>query len=250
MSTRNTVWQPIHFMKIIYEDDQFIIVNNPAGLPVLPDGWEKDSDYLVKRLEEQFGNPSTPSVPRAPRCETAGSGQRMFIVHRLDKITSGVMVFARDAETHRALNIQFENHEALKTYHAIVEGNPKWEVKVAKHPLRANVGHKHRTIVDDKNGKSSETRFRVIKRYAEAALIEAKPMTGRTHQIRVHAYALGHPLVEDNLYGARDSYGIAHPMLHAQSLSFIHPATNERMKFSAPHPADFEEALKIIGAEY
>lgn len=217
-------------MKIIYEDDQLIVVDKPAGLPVLPDGWEKDSVYLVKRLEEQYG--------------------KVFIVHRLDKITSGVMVFARDAESHRALNLQFESHEAQKTYHALLEGNPKWEEKTAKHPLRANVGHKHRTTVDNKHGKPSETRFRVIKRYDESALVEAKPVTGRTHQIRVHAYALGHPLVEDVLYGARDRYGLPRPMLHAQSLSFIHPATNERVKFSAPHPTDFEEALEILGAVY
>jgi RluA family pseudouridine synthase len=214
-------------MKTIYEDQYLIVLDKPAGLSVLPDGWEKDSAYLVKMLEEKYG--------------------KVFIVHRLDKITSGVMVFARDAEIHRALNTQFENHEAQKTYHAILEGNPKWEEKVAKHPLRANVGHKHRTMVDDKNGKPSETRFRVMKRYEESALVEAKPMTGRTHQIRVHAYALGHPLVEDVLYGARDRYGLPRPMLHAQSLSLIHPVTNERVKFSAPHPADFDEALKIVG---
>ncbi len=217
-------------MKFLYEDEYLLVVDKPAGLSVLPDGWEKDSQYLVKILEEQ--------------------NNKVFIVHRLDKITSGVMVFARDAETHRSLNIQFENHDAQKTYHAILEGNPKWEEKIAKHPLRANVGHKHRTMVDDKSGKPSETRFRVIKRYPESALVEAKPMTGRAHQIRVHAYALGHPLVEDVLYGARDMYGLPRPMLHAQSLSVIHPATNERVKFSAPHPADFEEALKILGAAY
>ena len=217
-------------MKIIYEDKHLLVVDKPAGLSVLPDGWEKNSEYLVKMLQEQYG--------------------KIFIVHRLDKITSGVMVFARDAEIHRALNIQFENHEAQKTYHAILEGNPKWEEKVAKHPLRANVGHKHRTMVDDRNGKPSETRFRVMKRYQESALVEAKPMTGRTHQIRVHAYALGHPLVEDLLYGARDRYGIPRPMLHARSLSFTHPVSNEKVKFSAPHPADFEEALKILGAAY
>jgi RluA family pseudouridine synthase len=233
-------------MKILYEDEHLLIVDKPAGLSVLPDGWEKDSQYLVKMLEEQYGNPST------------GSGRRIFIVHRLDKITSGVMVFARDAETHRALNIQFESHQAEKIYHALVEGNPKWDEKIAKHPLRANVGHKHRTMVDDKNGKPSETRFKVIKRYQarpeqgrrESALIEAKPMTGRTHQIRVHAYALGHPLVGDVLYGAQETYGIPRPMLHAQSLSFIHPATNEKVKFSAPHPADFDEVIKQIGTVY
>lgn len=215
-------------MKIIYEDEQLLVVDKPAGLPVLPDGWEQDSEYLVRMLEDQYG--------------------KIFIVHRLDKITSGVMVFGRDAETHRTLNMQFESHEAQKTYHTILEGNPKWDEKVAKHPLRANVGHKHRTKVDDKNGKPSETRFKVIKRYPAAALVEAKPMTGRTHQIRVHAYALGHPLVEDILYGSQDRYGFPRPMLHAQTLSFIHPGTKEMVKFSGPRPEDFEEALKIIGA--
>ncbi|HSL45443.1 MAG TPA: RluA family pseudouridine synthase [Anaerolineales bacterium] len=217
-------------MNIIYEDEHLLVINKPAGLSVLPDGWEKDSQYLVKFLEEQHGT--------------------IYIVHRLDKITSGVMVFARDAETHRALNIQFEDHDAQKTYHAIVEGNPNWDEKTAKHPLRANVGHKHRTMVDNKNGKPSETRFRVIRRYLESALIEAKPMTGRTHQIRVHAYALGHPLVGDTLYGAQGPYSTARPMLHAQTLSFVHPVKNERVKFSAPHPIDFEEALKNIGADF
>jgi RluA family pseudouridine synthase len=217
-------------VKIIYEDNHLLVVDKPAGLSVLPDGWEKDSEYLVKVLEEKY--------------------ERIFIIHRLDKITSGVMVFALDAETHRALNIQFESHEAQKTYHAIVEGNPKWEEKVAKHPLRLNVGHKHRTMVDNKNGKPSETRFRIIKRYPESALVEAKPMTGRTHQIRVHAYALGHPLVGDPLYGAQGYYPITRPMLHAQSLSFIHPVTNERVKFSIPHPPDFEDAIKNLRVAY
>jgi RluA family pseudouridine synthase len=213
-------------MKIIYEDNHLIVVDKPAGLPVLPDGWEKDSPYLVKILEEGYG--------------------KIFIVHRLDKITSGAIIFGRDAVTHRELNIQFEGHQAEKIYHAIVEGNPKWDEKFARFPLRANVGHKHRTMVDNKNGKPSETHFRVIKRFEAAALVEAKPMTGRTHQIRVHAYALGHPLVGDVLYGAQETFKFARPMLHAQSLSFLHPMTNERMKFSAPHPTDFEEALKHL----
>ncbi|MFT3891617.1 MAG: RluA family pseudouridine synthase [Anaerolineales bacterium] len=212
-------------MNIIYSDEQILVIDKPAGIPVLPDGWEQDAPYLVKTLEEEFG--------------------KLWVVHRLDKGTSGVMVFARDAESHRALNTQFETHEAQKTYHAIVEGNPKWDEKVTKFPLRANVGKKHRTAVDDKNGKPSETHFRVIKRYQDAALIEAKPMTGRTHQIRVHAYALGHPLVGDVLYSAQETPVITRPALHAQTLSLIHPMTNERMKFTAPHPADFEEVLKL-----
>lgn len=220
-------------MKILHEDEHLLVIDKPAGLPVLPDGWEKDAPYLVKSLEEQYG--------------------KIFIVHRLDKITSGVMIFARNAETHRLLSVQFEGHEVEKIYHAILEGNPKWEQKTARHPLRANVGHKHRTMVDNKNGKPSETRFQVIKRYparpeqgrGESALVEAQPLTGRTHQVRVHAYALGHPLVGDVLYGAQEAYVIPRPMLHAQSLSFIHPGTNERLKFTAAHPTDFDEILKM-----
>lgn len=213
-------------MDILYKDEHIIVINKPAGIPVLPDGWEQDAPYLVKTLEEEFG--------------------KVWVIHRLDKGTSGVIVFARDAESHRALNTQFENHEAQKTYHAIVEGNPKWDEKVTKFPLRANVGKKHRTAVDDKNGKPAETHFRVIKRYQDAALVEAKPMTGRTHQIRVHAYALGHPLLGDVLYSAKETWLITRPALHAQTLSLIHPMTKERMKFSAPHPADFEDALNNL----
>jgi RluA family pseudouridine synthase len=177
---------------------------------------------------------------------------RLWIVHRLDKITSGVMVFGRDAETHRALNIQFENHQAEKIYHAIVEGNPKWDEKIARHPLRANVGHKHRTRVDDKNGKPSETRFRILKRFrahpeqgrGDTALVEAKPMTGRTHQIRVHAYALRHPLLGDALYGAEETEIIARPALHAYSLTI--EVNGERITFKASYPDDFRAALERL----
>ena len=215
-------------MNILHIDDAIIVLDKPAGLSVLPDGWEKDSSYLVKMLEEEFG--------------------KIFIVHRLDKITSGVMVFARNAEAHRALNIQFENHEVQKIYRAIAEGSPKWDEHIAKHPLRVNVGHKHRTMVDEKNGVNAETRFKVLKRYSDHALLEASPMTGRTHQVRVHAYALGHPLLGDVLYSAAETNLISRPALHAYSLTFTHPQTNERISFSAPYPADFETALKNIGA--
>lgn len=211
-------------MQIIHNDERLLIINKPAGLPVLPDGWEKDAPYLVKMLEEEFG--------------------KIWIVHRLDKVTSGVMVFARDAETHRALNLQFENRAADKVYHAILEGNPKWEEKTAKHPLRANVGHKHRTTVDNKNGKPSETRYKVIKRYQAAALVEAKPMTGRTHQIRVHAYALGHPLLGDILYGASETDLIARPALHARSLTL--ELNGIRGTFAAPYPDDFRMTLESL----
>ena len=220
-------------MEILHIDDDILVINKPAGLPVLPDGWNKDAPYLVKMIEEEHG--------------------KIFIVHRLDKGTSGVIVFARTTEVHRALNIQFENRETDKVYHAIMEGEPNWNEKIAKFPLRANVGNKHRTAVDNKNGKPSETRFRVLKRYQvhpersrRAALVEAKPMTGRTHQIRVHAYALGHPLLGDILYNGIEMDVITRPALHAYSLAFSHPTTSERMIFKSEHPQDFASALELL----
>lgn len=214
-------------MNILYKDSQLLVVDKPAGLSVLSDGWEPDAPYLVKMLEERYG--------------------KVWIAHRLDKVTSGVLVFARDAETHRALNMQFESHQAEKIYHAIVEGNPKWDAKVTRFPLRVNVGHKHRTVVDDRNGKPSETRFRLLKQYQAAAWVEAMPLTGRTHQIRVHASALGHALLGDVLYGARESKVISRPALHAYSLTFTHPASNESVTFTAEPPRDFATALKLLG---
>lgn len=211
-------------MKIIHKDEHILVIDKPAGLSVLPDGWEKDAPYLLKALEEDYG--------------------KLWVVHRLDKTTSGVIVFARDADTHRALNLQFENHETEKIYHALLEGNPKWSEKTAKHPLRVNVGHKHRTAVDDKNGKPSQTQFNVMKRYQVSALIEARPMTGRTHQIRVHAYALGHPLLGDTLYGAEETSIIARPALHAQSLTI--QMNGEQMTFKASYPDDFRMAIERL----
>ena len=211
---------------IIFSDDSILVVNKPAGIPVLPDGWEQDAPYLVKLLEGQFG--------------------KLWVVHRLDKVTSGVMVFARTAESHQALNMQFERHEAQKVYHAIVVGVPPWDEHIARHLLRVNVGHSHRTVVDHSKGKPSETRFRVLERYAGYSLLEAAPGTGRTHQIRVHAYSLGYPILGDILYSAPETDLIARPALHAQSLTLTHPVISERLTFTAPYPDDFATALKKL----
>lgn len=210
-------------MQIIHKDDQILVINKPANLPVLPDGWDKDAPYLVKLLEEEY--------------------EKVWVVHRIDKITSGIIIFALTAEAHRSLNIQFEKHQVEKKYHAIVNGNPPWEEKVTKFPLRVNVGHKHRTMVDNKNGVRSETRLKVLKRNQATTLVEAMPMTGRTHQIRVHLYALGFPLLGDILYSAPETDLIARPALHAYSLSFTHPVSNQLMTCTAPYPDDFIQAL-------
>ncbi len=214
-------------------DEAIIVVNKPAGLPVLPDGWVQDAPYLVQMLEAEYGNAS-------------GSNHGIWIVHRLDKGTSGVMVFARTAEAHRDLNLQFEQHEAGKIYHAVVQGLPPWDEKTAEHRLRANVGHKHRTAVDARQGKPAETRFRVLKRYAAHTLLEARLLTGRTHQVRVHAYALGYPLVGDPLYGGDASELIDRPALHAQTLTITNPSNGESETYTAPYPDDFSKLLEHL----
>jgi RluA family pseudouridine synthase len=213
-------------LTILYLDDAILVVDKPAGLAVLPEGWEPDAPYLVCQLEDEF--------------------QRVWVVHRLDKVTSGVMVFARSAEAHRALNIQFEQHHIGKVYHAICNGNPKWDEHAARHPLRVNVGHSHRTVVDHSHGKPSETHFKVLERYGIAALLVAVPASGRTHQVRVHACALGYPLLGDTRYSAPATDLIHRPALHALALTLDHPATGRSMTFEAPYPEDFSEAINKL----
>lgn len=213
----------------MYVDDLMLVLNKPAGLPVLPDGWEKDKPYLVRLVEAEYG--------------------KVWVVHRLDKATSGVMVLARTAEAHRALSLQFERHAAEKRYHALANGTPAWEAKTARHPLRGNVGHKHRTKIDDKSGKPSETAFEILRRYRHHVLLEARPVTGRTHQVRAHAAALGHPLLGDTLYGAPATAVIARPALHAYCLTVIHPVTAAALSFTAPYPEDFARAMERLASE-
>jgi len=219
---------------ILHVDNAIIVVNKPAGLPVLPDGWDQGAPYLLQLLESEFAE---------------GTGaQAIWVVHRLDKSTSGVMVFARTAEAHRELNRQFEQHAAEKIYHALLAGVPPWDEKTARHPLRLNVGHKHRTAVDHRHGKPAETRFKVLKRFTSNVLVEAQLMTGRTHQVRVHAYALGYPLLGDELYGESITGLIERPALHALSLTITHPSTSQRETYTAPYAEDFGQALERLRA--
>jgi 23S rRNA-/tRNA-specific pseudouridylate synthase len=144
--------------------------------------------------------------------------------------------------------MQFERHRALKVYHAIADGAPAWDEYTASQPLRGNIGHKHRTGIDLRHGKPSTTTFRVMERFSAHTLLEARPLTGRTHQIRVHAAAIGCPLVGDSLYGARPTEIIARPALHALSVTLEHPATGLPVTYAAPYPEDFVLALRSLQA--
>jgi len=224
--------QPI---AVLWVDDALLAVNKPAGLPTLPDGWQPDASYLVGLLQAEHG--------------------RLWVVHRLDRGTSGVIVLARSAEAHRNLDRQFATHDISKVYHALVAGVPAWDEQTIRLSLLANGDRKHRTIIDPRRGKPAVTHCRVLTRFAGCALVEARPETGRTHQIRAHLAALGHPLLADPLYTrasiilpAFEPALIERPALHAASLTIAHPVTGEALTLAAPYPADFGAALRRLRA--
>ncbi len=212
---------------ILFWDDALLVINKPAGLPTLPDGYDPSAPHVKSVLEAGFG--------------------RLWIVHRLDRDTSGVLALARTADAHRALNTQFNQRQIEKVYHALVAGSPAWDETRVELPLRVNVGHHHRTVADVQRGKPSLTEFRILQRFEGFALVEALPRTGRTHQIRVHLSAIGFPIVADTLYGgATSNLPLTRMWLHARSLAFEHPATGEPLRVEAPYPDDLAGLLRAL----
>jgi RluA family pseudouridine synthase len=217
---------------IISMDDEILAINKPAGLLSIPDGYQPALPHVAGCLYSQFG--------------------KCWIVHRLDRETSGVMILARNAFAHRALNIQFEHRQVIKVYHAAILGQPEWEHILEETPLRVNGDRKHRTVADPLNGKSAQTDFRVLQRYAWGCLVEARPHTGYTHQIRAHLAHLGFPILGDELYRNTGSNkkskspGEAAPpvmerlALHAYQIEFTHPRTQTPIQLIAPYPPDLQ----------
>jgi 23S rRNA pseudouridine1911/1915/1917 synthase len=172
---RPAPWTPV------YEDPRILAVNKQAGINVGADRWDGEAERLDRLLALPYG--------------------RIFTVHRIDKDTSGLVVFARNAEIHRFLSQAFESRAVEKTYLAAVHGRPAWEEADCDLPLVPDGDRRRRTIVDRSRGKKSYTRFRRLLCAGNYSLIEARPETGRTHQIRVHLAALGYPVICDPLYG-------------------------------------------------
>jgi len=231
-------------LPILFSDDSILAVDKSAGILSIPDRWDPDVPDALGELHAAWG--------------------KLFVVHRLDKDTSGVLMFAKNAEAHKALSEAFESRAVTKVYRALVRGIPSWDETSCAFPLRPDGDRLHRTVVDSHKGKASATSFVVIARYKDCALVEARPETGRTHQVRVHLAALGHPCLCDPLYGDGRPFLLSklkkrwkgdlfdeRPLieraaLHALSVEVPHPVSGEPLKIEAPLPKDMRASISQL----
>jgi 23S rRNA pseudouridine1911/1915/1917 synthase len=221
-----------------YRDEHLAVVVKPAGIPTHPTENHR-TGTLVNRLLAM-------DLPLAPR----GGPLRPGIVHRLDAGTSGLLVVASDDATHVALSATFRAHGADRRYLALVRGAVAHE----RFEVDAPLGRRGARIrVDAVAGRAAATAFRVRERLGRATLLEAAPRTGRTHQIRVHLAAVGHPILGDARYGGGGdearALGLGRPFLHAWRLAFDHPVTGDRLEWEEPLPEDLALALRRVRGE-
>jgi 23S rRNA pseudouridine1911/1915/1917 synthase len=221
-----------------FEDAHLLVVAKPGGLVTHPTASHREGT-LVNRLLGM-------GVRLAPR----GGTLRPGIVHRLDAGTSGLLVVAKTDDAHEALETMMRRHEAERAYLALVRGEVAHDRSAIDAPLGRRAA---RIVVDRMQGRGARTEVTVRERYANATLVEARPKTGRTHQIRVHLAAVGHPILGDRAYGgsgpdARE-LGLQRPFLHAWRLAFDHPLTGERVAIEEPLPEDLREALERVRAD-
>lgn len=225
--------------KVLFEDAALLVVNKPAGLVVHPAPSHKGTT-LVDWIREYLGPQAVTDFEEA---------DRLGLVHRLDKDTSGVIVVTKTPEAKTEVGRQFHDREIEKQYVAFVQGVPPKRTGIINAPIGRSAKVPSRMAITG-NGRPSETRFEVVESMKEVALVNLFPKTGRTHQLRVHCAAIGHPIVGDATYGAsarwgRD-YGIQRPLLHAHTIELSHPKTGKRVKFEAPWPTDMKKARTMF----
>lgn len=229
--------------EILFEDPDLLVVNKPSGITVIPDRIHTDRETVQSLLEKKFG--------------------KLFVVHRIDRGTSGVLCFARNEAAHRNLSLQFQNHTVRKIYKAIVQGRMPEPVGSIDAPIAENRSRPG-TMLISKSGKEALSLYKVEEEFRHATLLDVEIKTGRTHQIRVHMAHIGHPLLVDELYGNSPAFyfstikkgykhtgdeehpTIARLTLHASRLTLIHPSKNEEITFNAPLPKDMETVLKLL----
>lgn len=231
-------------LSVLFSDEALLAIDKPSGILSIPDHWDPDVPDAVTELRPAWG--------------------KLFVVHRLDKDTSGVLLFAKGAEAHKSLCEAFESRSVAKVYRALVRGVPDWDETFCDLALMPDGDRLHRTVASAHHGKPSRTAFAVIARYKDFALVEARPETGRTHQVRVHLASLGHPCLCDRLYGDGDPILLSklkrrwkgdpldeRPLLeraalHALSIEFPHPLTGAAIRIEAALPKDMRALISQL----
>lgn len=221
-------------LNIIYEDDDLLVVDKPAGLAVHPAPGRSAHTLVNAVLSHLVSLPDT------------GDWRRPGIVHRLDKDTSGVMLVAKNSAAHQNLSDQFKSRSVVKAYLALVKGHLTPQDGIIEAPIGRDRRHRERMAVVAKDkGREAQTQYHVVSYIGNYTLLEVRPQTGRTHQIRVHLAAIGYPLVGDKVYGVKSSY-LSRQFLHASRLGFKLPSAGEYIEFTSELPPDLQQALKTL----
>lgn len=216
-------------LRIVHLDDALAVVDKPAGLVVHP-APSHQGTTLVDELGDLLGGGADPERPG--------------IVHRLDKGTSGLLVVARGDEAHAALQAQVQRREVERVYLALAGGRLASRAGTIDAPIGRASRQRHRMAVSGAASRQARTHFEVLELLGEETYLQARLETGRTHQIRAHFAAIGHPLTGDPTYGGAERYGLRRQFLHAHRLAFDHPLSGERLSFESELPGDLAAALE------
>ena len=234
-------------LAVLYEDMYFLAIDKPADMVVHP-SFGHSSGTLVNAvlgyMERQGSGFEVMGQGKEEGQKDPMAGMRPGIVHRLDKGTTGVILVARDSQTQEKLSGLFKNREVEKTYRAIVEGSPPWDVLTVDGNIGRHQVDRKKMAVLRSGGRHATTGFKVLERFAGFSLVEAYPATGRTHQIRVHLSHAGFPIVGDETYGRRAKKSAMRALLHAYRIEFVHPFTGAPVKIEAPVPVDMDEFVE------
>ena len=221
-------------LDIVYQDADIAVINKPKGMVVHPAAGNPDGtlvNAILFHIKDLSG---------------VGGELRPGIVHRIDRMTSGLLVVAKNDAAHVSLSDQLKTHSVSRVYYALCEGNLKEDSGTVNAPIARHRTDRKRMAVDPK-GRSAVTHWQVLERFGSVTFLRVELETGRTHQIRVHMAHIKHPLVGDEVYGhAQNRLGVTGQALHAGELRLTHPRTGELMRFTAPLPDEFEHALHIL----
>ncbi len=222
-------------LDIVFEDDDLLVINKARGMVVHPACGNPDGT-LVNALLAHCGD----------SLSGINGVLRPGIVHRLDKDTSGLMLVAKTDFAHNLLAEQIKEHSVRREYYTVVIGNLKDDAGTINAPIGRHHTDRKRMAVTERNSRDAITHYRVLERYRGFCKVACLLETGRTHQIRVHMSHIGHPVVGDAMYGARDKLGLSGQCLHSKSVSFVHPRTGECMEFQTELPPYFAEIIKKL----